>query len=1438
MIKLRIASLLTCLIVACAAGYAPVVLADVGSSGANLGEVDTGRDASQKSAGPIVYATGNLIVPETDFASEGEMGLYLKRTFNNYWGGVGIFGAKWQSNFDYKLSFTTSASTDPCYPKPGGVCTTAPTGTIPLWAHLPDGRRIEYLYNTSLALWQEVKPSPISTIVRNGDGTYTLTNATHGIEHYSAKGYVLSIVNAQNVGWTFAYDANNYLQTATHTNGRTVHFTWTGNQLTTVTDPAGNTHTYTYLVDRLGTGLNVLSSTTTNQPGGPSSVIHYFYEDSRYLGGLTGKDYDGTRYSTYGYDAGSYAISTSLGAAGTMAHFTYAYTPGANNTLTVVETSPLGRQTTYTFVNGVVTNTSATGGANIGNASKTHTYDGNGYDFQVTDFNGNLTIYTYAANGQLQQMVEGSGTSAARTTQYQWDPDLTRNRLTKVTVGSDHEIDYTYDPVTQRMASVTTKNLSANGIANQTHTTTYTYTNNTTNGMLATMVVDGPVAGTGDAVTYQYDVMGNLVSVTNSLGQAVTFSLYTAMGRAGQVTGANGDTTAYTYNVRGEVIDVQTFPNGVSVHTAYTYDPTGLMTGVTTPDGVLENYTYDDTRTLTSKFRMANGTISGGADQEAEVYFYDANQDLIETDDYARTGLLFTTTRKLIRTCDGLGRTWTVGGNNGQNIRTTYDLNGNPLTVTDSLNHVSSYQYDALNRKINSVDAKNGITAYSYDAGSRVSAVTDPRGLVTSYVYDGFGLLWARSSPDTLNVSFTYDTAGRRATVTFASGAVNSYTYDALSRLVKISHGTPAQTFTYDSCTNGKGRLCGTSDNNTATPYSLTNTYTPEGWIASQSSSIKSSSTSGIAVYNTSYVYDSMGRVTGVTYPNGQIANYAYASGKLSALTVTVNGVISNVATGLTYQPYAGSAGWAYGNGLVRGNTFDLDGRLTGISTTVPASTVLQSLTYQFDADSRITALTNGVTPSLTQSFGYDELTRLTAVTSGSGNGSWAYDANGSRTLQTGGVTDNVSPYSNRLTSLSGATTRSFVYSGVANVSRTSETNSNGTLNYSYDVYNRLKGVSSTYGVNASYQVDPQGRRIFKVVGAAANKTTTHFVYTADSILLTEMQATSSGSTQTNYLWMGGQLVGMVRNNTVYMIHTDHLGRPEIVTSPTQAVVWRASNFAFDRTVTLDTVGGLNIGFPGQYYDAETNLWNNGFRDYDATVGSYIESDPLGLAAGINTFAYVGGNPVSGFDPFGLDKITINLYGSWPNHVGESINGGDSQGFYSDRNVSNLANFFGVTSTGSVLLDRGAGNQNAPISSITLDVSAEQAAAGSAYWSSIDGTTYGVWTFDCANAVEGSLLAMGFTNVPSSNLPGDVMEWAKETAVRQELSAMNLAGDISQIPVVFRDVGGAKDTYIPGSTSEALESMAAFIGWQQSPEYDEEVMESERKFTNVTGKVQ
>jgi len=117
----------------------------------------------------------------------------------------------------------------------------------------------------------------------------------------------------------------------------------------------------------------------------------------------------------------------------------------------------------------------------------------------------------------------------------------------------------------------------------------------------------------------------------------------------------------------------------------------------------------------------------------------------------------------------------------------------------------------------------------------------------------------------------------------------------------------------------------------------------------------------------------------------------------------------------------------------------------------------------------------------------------------------------------------------------------------------------------------------------------------------------------------------------------------VINKGQLYYVHNDHLGTPQKLTNTTGSVVWAGDYDPFGNVAINEDVDGntveFNVRLPGQYYDEETGLHYNYFRYYDPQTGRYITSDPIGLQGGLNTYGYVGGNPVNWIDPEGLAMI-------------------------------------------------------------------------------------------------------------------------------------------------------------------------------------------------------
>ncbi|GAA5784641.1 RHS repeat-associated core domain-containing protein [Chitiniphilus shinanonensis] len=217
--------------------------------------------------------------------------------------------------------------------------------------------------------------------------------------------------------------------------------------------------------------------------------------------------------------------------------------------------------------------------------------------------------------------------------------------------------------------------------------------------------------------------------------------------------------------------------------------------------------------------------------------------------------------------------------------------------------------------------------------------------------------------------------------------------------------------------------------------------------------------------------------------------------------------------------------------------------------------------------------------------------------------------------------------------------------------------NLNGT--YSYDaagnvvnaganVYNNAGRIlrSKSGAVWWDYRYNALGQRVKKTDNAS---NTTLFVYDEQGQLLGEYDG--SGQPRLDTIWLENLPVAVVQAATpapkVYYAWADHLGTPRQLSNPADnKVVWEwaiAEPFGqSSANADPDNDGQqlvYNLRFPGQYFDAETGRYYNYFRDYDPRIGRYIQSDPIGLAGGINTYGYVGGRPLTYVDPKG--KVAV-----------------------------------------------------------------------------------------------------------------------------------------------------------------------------------------------------
>lgn len=859
---------------------------------------------------PVNTATGEFFRTFSDVQVPGRgMALSLTRTYSSALASVeGPFGFGWVDSYGMSLSFPTSGS---------------------VAVNQANGSSVTY---TSTGGGAYQGPSwDLATLSESG-GTYTY---------------------ARDTGEKYVFNSAGELTEEVDRNGYVTSLTYTGTELSKVTDPAGREITFGY-----------------NSDGLVSSVID-----------------PAGQAETFDYTSGELSSVTNV-AGGT---WQFSYETG--NLLTGI-TDPLGNQTTIAY-NGVQVS-SVTDGVGY---TTSYSFGSNGPESEtyVTDANGNETEYLYQGL-DLLSISRGVGTAQQATTAYTYDPS-TLGRAT-VTDPDGFTTSYTYDPEGQvtsmvdPLGGMTTYTYNSFGeqltetdpLGNETshtydgsgnlltttdplgNTTTYAYGDGHAGDVTS---ITNPL---GHATTFTYDANGDLASVTNPLGETTTYT-YDTLGRETSVTDPRGGKTSYTYDALGDRLSV-TDPLGDE--TTYAYDADENLVSVTNPLGDVTSYAYDADNELTTTTYPDSTTSSTTYDGAGNVASTTDGNGNSTSYTYDALNRLASSTDALGRTTayayDGDGNLLSVTNASGQATSFTYDGDDQrtAISYSDGTTPGVTFAYDADGRRTSMIDG-TGTTTYTYDADSRLASTIDGAGASVSYTYDADGDVTKITYPSGETVSYGFDAAGQMTSATDWSANQTTFSYDADGDLVGTIYPDGvriASTFNAND-----QELSTTAETSTTSPTALASIdYTRDaaGLIVSETDS------GDLHALTTNYTYDSLGRLAGV---NGAAYSYDSAgnltSSPLGTMTYDQADELTKNVVGSTNKTYSydmqgnRSVTGTASNGITTVDGYNQANELSSVSVVYPrpAITSLSPPTGPFKGDS-VTIKGHGFTDASSVKFG------------------------------------------------------------------------------------------------------------------------------------------------------------------------------------------------------------------------------------------------------------------------------------------------------------------------------------------------------------------------------------------------------------------------------------------------------------------------------------
>ncbi|GAA6168313.1 PKD domain-containing protein [Sessilibacter corallicola] len=718
---------------------------------------------------------------------------------------------------------------------------------------------------------------------------------------------------------------------------------------------------------------------------------------------------------------------------------------------------------------------------------------------------------------------------------------------------------------------------------------------------------------------YNRDERGNALNVINELGHT-TFMEYDSRGLITRLLTPNNLEILFEYNEQGLLVTQTEIPPSDSPGnvrvTQYSYDAAGQTTEILTPDNITYRFRYDEKGRVTQVSDNLNQIVN---------YFYDAYNNLTRADTISSNGLL---ARTVDLNYDSRNRLISVSAphEDDQFSVTRWSLDGNslPRIARDPKNQFSSAQFDAEDRVTQSVHRLDGITEFDYDTNDRVTRIVAPNGVETLYTYDILGRMLSEESPDRGRLNYSYDRNDNLLSMTDGRGITMNYSYDELERPIskRFPNSIPGKiedvTYIYDDCSFGVGRLCRRVDETGMWDYA----YDAFGNVVSITRNEQGQD------FTTQYVYDNGDNVIQKTYPTGKVISISRDGvRRTQSISTTINGAAQTIVSDIEYRGDNAMTQCRFGNGLEDTRSYDLQGRLQ-TQDLLDGNSAIDSRRYSYDLNSNV--IERDTSPQLSV-YAYDALDRIVSdqIDNGLAN-TLNYDLNFNR-LDEFQTSEAANDYlyesgSNRLSQISAVTE-------LLSESRFTE------RELIFNDANRLFQVIDDGVVTAEYIYNDQGQRTRKTVFDSQGATAvTLYHYDMYGMLIAE--TAENGVTEKEYLWHESgdplaQIDTVLGEETLYYLHADHLMTPRFATDSNRNIAWLWEGEAFGETPDDILSAEVNLRFPGQYHDRETDLYYNWNRYYDPDSGRYITSDPLGLYAGLNTYNYVDSNSLRFYDPTG-----------------------------------------------------------------------------------------------------------------------------------------------------------------------------------------------------------